>query len=367
MSSDDTIPMHKEFPVWVSELDFEDNPDKREEWWNGVAAFVGDTGIDEIENLVLLAFNTRKKATPSFLETFCQFFHHTSPGLMQAGNLREMEVLAGCILVALLEGDDTEIGTWVALCIITASAGERRKHKQPMNIVGFAERTLIKMAEKNSQRPKLNDYISTVEPEFNLDAVVAKVEAQFDAVSVAEAFELAAVEISSTLSSMNRNQNMAIKAANTFMQQQDEELQMLWWLTGGCSIDEGCTFNKVAKNNKPLLFAKELADQTEVLPGPCSINGLLFRAGLKDTGKLAFIDTINDAKDEWLAMLVEGIAPSPVTQPIHFAIQRRLETGAGETWVSGWAAATELDADLSFSSLELGKMFYRERLLVLFS
>ncbi|MOA64383.1 hypothetical protein D3C78_1904110 [compost metagenome] len=64
--------------------------------------------------------------------------------------------------------------------------------------------------------------------------------------------------------------------------------------------------------------------------------------------------------------MVEGVDPSPVSTPLHFAIKRQLETGPGEAWVAGWAAATGIDAQYALPGLTLGELFYRERLLVLF-
>jgi hypothetical protein len=60
------------------------------------------------------------------------------------------------------------------------------------------------------------------------------------------------------------------------------------------------------------------------------------------------------------------VEPSPLSTPLHAAIKRQLETGAGEAWVPGWAASTDVDATHTLPSLILGELFYRERLLLLF-
>ena len=96
------------------------------------------------------------------------------------------------------------------------------------------------------------------------------------------------------------------------------------------------------------------------------MKGLLSRAGLKERKKLAVSDAINAADAAWLHTLVDHHDPSPVTMPIHFGIKRQLETGAGEAWIAGWAAAVGVPANLQMPSLTLGNLFYRERLLLLF-
>ena len=350
MGSEDVMQMHAEFPAWISEFELGERDDAREKCWTGVDALVGNVGSYDVDDLVRLAFKSRQKASHSYLQRFRTTLHDANPESVVQGNDREVEVLAGCCLVLLLDSDDTELAAIVALSITTASSEGGRKHNLPMDIVGLAESAFIRLSESNSQRPNLIKYNKKL-PELSLDP--ADMPAAFTA-------------ITSALQTISREKNLAINATHTILKQQDEELQMLWWLTGGRSIDEDCEFNKIDKKFQPLLFAKELADQTEVLPGPVSIKGLLSRAGLKNAGKLKLQDSINNARTEWLSMLVENIEPSPITQPIHFAIKRQLETGAGDAWVAGWAATAELNANLSFSPLVLSSLFYRECLLELF-
>lgn len=350
MSSDEVMPMHAEFPAWVSQFELGEDVDTREKCWAGVAAIGNDADSNDIEDLVRLAFNTRQKASTPFLQKFRTTLQDANPESVMLSNDREVEVLAGCSLVVLLDSDDAELAALAALAITTASVGGVRKHKLPMNIAGLAENALIRFSESNSQRPDLSKY-KKILPQLSVEPAD---------------LPTAITAINTALQTISTRQHRAINAMETIINQQDEELQMLWWLTGGRSIEEDCAFNKVDKKFQPLLFAKELADQTEVLPGPCSIKGLLSRAGLKEAGKLILQDSINNAKTKWLLILVEDIDPSPITQPIHFAIKKQLETGAGDAWVAGWAAITELDANLSFSPLVLGNLFYRERLLELF-
>jgi hypothetical protein len=367
MNSEDVMPMHTEFPVWVREFELSEDINAREKCWAGIVSFIGDPDRDDIENLIRLAFDTRQKASSTFLKEFRAALHDANPEGVVPGNDREMQVLAGCCLVVLLGNGDAGLADLVALAITTTSAGGGRKHKLPMEIEGLAESALIRLSESNSQRPDLAKYSSTAIPKFGLEDAIAKVTAQPDAAGITAAFTLAATAISTALKAITTKQNTTINDVNTFIKQQDEELQMLWWLTGGRSIDENCPFDKVEQKVQPLIFAKELAGHTEVSPGPASIKGLLSRAGLRDAGQLKLHQVINAAKAEWLLSLVEDIEPSPVTQPIHFAIKRQLETGSGEKWIANWAATTGLDAEISFTPLELGNLFYRERLLQLFS
>ena len=75
---------------------------------------------------------------------------------------------------------------------------------------------------------------------------------------------------------------------------------------------------------------------------------------------------MNAADSTWLQGLVDEVNPSFLSTPLHEAIKRQLETGAGDAWVAGWAATTALNDDYALSGLALGNLFYRERLLMLF-
>jgi hypothetical protein len=144
---------------------------------------------------------------------------------------------------------------------------------------------------------------------------------------------------------------------------QDEELQMLWWLVGERSWDFDCAFSGVPIDLQPLVFGKELADASNILPGPSAIKPLLSRAGLKDRKKSLVSDVINSDKAEWLREVIANNDISPVIHPLHFAVSRQLETGPGISWVAGWAAAAGIPEDIAMTPLFIGNLFYRERLL----
>ena len=184
--------------------------------------------------------------------------------------------------------------------------------------------------------------------------------------AVGEAFEVAASTAHQAMKRTAKVQEKALGAMRDFIRVQDEELQMLWWLIGGHSSICDSAFDDVPADARPLVLAKELADSTEFLPGPPSVKGILSRAGLTQRGRLRVSEAVNAADTEWLQQLMGEAQPSPVTTPLHEAIRRQLETGAGEAWIAGWAASTELDPAQSMSALALGELFYRERLLLEF-
>jgi hypothetical protein len=129
---------------------------------------------------------------------------------------------------------------------------------------------------------------------------------------VAQAFGLAADSTRNAFKTFAIRQDSALRELDRFLQLHDEELQMLWWLIGGRSFAMDCAFEAVAVDAQPLVFAKELAKETVVLPGPRSIKPLLTRAGVNDTKKMTVGAAVNVLPAMWMTALVQDVEPSPV-------------------------------------------------------
>jgi hypothetical protein len=198
--------------------------------------------------------------------------------------------------------------------------------------------------------------------DLDFDAIPELVRQNQSFAGVISALEM----VAQTMGEAAERQSEARQAMDTFIRIQDEELQMLWWLTGQRSKDHNCAFSDVPAEAQPLVFGAELADATQILPGPPSAPAMLSRAGVKDKKKIAVSAATNAADQTWLRRLLGDRSPSPVTMPLHFAISRQLETGPGDTWVAGWVSATGVGDSLALPGLTLGTLFYRERLLILF-
>jgi hypothetical protein len=265
--------------------------------------------------------------------------------------------------------EDRESGeaSAAALAATTASLGGARKPNLPMNLAALGEAAILRHGESNRERPALGDIVVSLQsPKLDFSKAAAKVRAQNDWNGVAEAFTLAGEEVRTALGALHQRQTQALETVDNFIRIQDEELQMLWWLVGQRSEIYDCAFDAVQADAQPFVFAAELANSTEFLPGPPSVKAILSRAGLKSRRRQLVTAAVNASKPEWLERLMRDVEPSPLSTPLHAAIKRQLETGAGDAWVPGWAASADVDAAHSLPSLTLGELFYRERLLLIF-
>jgi len=299
------------------------------------------------------------------VQSIREAFRSADETFEMSGNNRELQVLAGAALAALMEDHDKSAGSIAALGATTASLAGARKPDLPMNLAELGEAAIVSRAEENRSRPTFSNYLSTEPPKIEFDKAAEKVREQFDPESVAKAFALAADSVRAGMRTLAQRQAGAFRTVDSFIRIQDEELQMLWWLIGQRSQDYNCALNEVPADAQPFVFASELADCTEILPGPPSVRALLSRAGLMERRTLEITAAVNAPRADWLERFANEDL-SPLSTPLHYAIKRQRETGAGEAWVAGWAASCSLDAEYALPSLTLGELFYRERLLLLF-
>lgn len=359
--------MHQDFARWYGAVSLGDDPARREARWKGVLSLVRDAERPTVEALLRLAFGGRTTPAASDVNRIRHAFKTVDDTFEMSGNDREVQVLAGACLAVLMEDADECEGSAAALAVTTASLAGARKPDLPMDLAALGELAIGRRSDAYRKRPLLKEYASVEQPKVHFEQAVAKLRQQQDWNGLIDAFTLAASEIRTVLGTLAEQQFETIRAADEFIRTQDEELQMLWWLIAQRSEDYDCALDSVPAEDQPFVFANELANSTKGLPGPASAKAILSRAGLKERKKMRVTAAVNAPRTEWLRKLMDGVNPSPVSTPLHFAIQRQLETGAGEAWVAGWAATSGVDAGCTLPSLTLGELFYRERLLFLFA
>tara|TARA_R110001599_G_scaffold163952_1_gene353321 strand:+ start:4626 stop:5702 length:1077 start_codon:yes stop_codon:yes gene_type:complete len=354
--------MHPEFPSWYSHVDLENNSDKRQARWNAIETYLEDEDGVDVEMLLKLAHTFRQKPNQDQLTAFRQYFRDHDETFPSSGNEKELQLLAGSCLAVLANDDDYRKSPEAALAIITADFSGAREIELPINLIEIANESIISQGIKDRRRSNFSK--STV----SLNTISLKTIAE----SVVNNWTQVSQAFSSTESIINENLlpqiqkkiNADIGNAKKLIEIQDEELQMLWWVVGEYSHSADCPFDKLEPNSKALILAAELSDATKLIPGPAAIKALLSRAGLiKQKKKIKLTSAINSAPEAWLSSQLEGKKISPLTTPIHFAIERQLETGAGDSWVAGWSASTSIDKEFSLATLDLGMLYYRESLL----
>lgn len=356
--------MHVDFPRWYREVGIGEDSGRRESRWGGVLKVVEDVEWATVEALIRLAFQTKQAPAASSVQLIRDCFKEADDAFDMSGNDRELQILAASCLAILLENSEEGQSSAAALAVTTTYFNGARSSALPMDLPTLAEAAIRRNGEKDRQRSTYGNL--TIKPvALSLDAAVAKIEAQPDLAGVVLAFKEAATLMQAAFRGSATRQNSAFASARDLIRTQDEELSMLWWLTGQRSEDYGCPMDQVPVEAQPFVFAKELAGMTGFPPGPPSIRAILSRAGIKEKKKIAVTAAVNAPPPEWLQALDSSNDVSSVTTPLHFAVKRQLETGLGDAWVAGWSAVTDINAGNALPCLTMAELFYRERLILL--
>lgn len=268
------------FPIWYRDVSIDADDTRQSARLEGVRQLTSDADRDLIEGLVRIGFNVnRQQPTQVVLERVHKFFKDTDPTFDVANSAREVQVLAGAALVNLFAGSN-HLGDIAALSVSTASVDTTRKLELPMDLKFLSDLTLDSRSVDTRERPDLREFVKT--PTLKIgDGLSTKAEGEEEEPVDTSHLLTLAKEMQSALRSVTTRQTNTVKALAQFIKVQDEELQVLWWFLGGRSIDLDCDFDAIPSTAKPLVFGKELADETYVLPGLRTVRPLMARAGLK--------------------------------------------------------------------------------------
>jgi hypothetical protein len=347
---------------WIRELEIGRDPAGLARRRAGVDALLKGANTADVESLVRLAFATKQAPPPEGAARIRQAFTASDDTFASQGNDREMQLLSAAVLTDLFLRTGN-VASIAAMATSTAAGLGRPRPDLPLDLPETAEAAMQAQAEGRRRRPDLSALRGTAFPKAEFDKAPAKVQAQGDFTGVIAALTAVTEASKVAFDAAAKHVNDGLTAANAFIAIQDEELQMLWWLTGGRSWDLDRLFAQVPVEERTLVLAKELAGLTLYPPGPPAIKALLARGGVEDKEDVTIAGCVNACDKDWLQSLVDGKDPSPITRPLHFAIKRKLETDDKTAWIAGWSAVTGLDAAKKHSALHVGLLFFRERLL----
>lgn len=360
MAEESSLLMRDEFPRWYRVVELGDNREKLEVRWKGVVSLAQAADRGMVETILALLLKTKSRPDAQAIATLRSHFKAADDLFEMANNDRELQVLSGAALATVLDGTG-DIAAWAALSTTTALFAGARAADFPYDFGGTSEATIARISERRRTRPDL-PRLSQV-GRFGVDAdSIEKLKQAVNHETVSAAINVVAAQANALAREVSARTNAAIEAMEHFAAIQDEELQLLWWLFGGRSKLLDCPFADVAADAQAIVFASEVADATQFMPGPESVKPILSRAGLKERRKTGVAAAVNAVEADLLREIVGDAAPAPVVRPLHFAIHRKLETGDDTSWVANWSAVTGIDPDVALPGIELGNLFYRERL-----
>lgn len=355
-----TPEMNADFARWYAEA-FMDEGHTRDARWKGVVDTAAAANYETVEVLVRYAFATSAPADGGKNEDLAEQHQAVLASISGSGSplspqasRRELQILSATVLIRLFTTLPDS-----AIAVLNASFGGRRTADLPMDLASLAKRALVELSQKKHERPDAK-YFETGVPKVDFEVTPEALENMLAEQWKGELDRLRDATRTATRS-MVEAQNRVAKLLLRQITLGEEELQMLWWLIGNYSSVAGMPFTEVDTTLRPLAFGKELGQLTEVSPGPASVTALLSRAGIPGEA-LKVSDAINAANVEWGREITQSKRISPVTTPLHFALEKRVEVGSNDAWLPVWASMTGLPAEASMSAVALAELFYREHL-----
>lgn len=349
--------------VWMKELSFEDAPETLQLRENVAKVMSDNLATEQIEDLVRLAFGMKPRADCALMTQLIKACQDSDPSFPQFDNDRQLMLIGGMVLDRCMSDVSTDgIGVLCALAVATASVAAKRELKLPVNLPAMALAALDKATLAGRIRPDLskaaNGIASTPAP------TAQKIEA-VDATAIQAAFAELTASVKAYTTKITRQFSAALSATDRYLRQQDDEMQMLWWLIGGRSWQLDCNLLEVSDGIRPLLIAEELARITRILPGPLSIQSLFARAGVVATEETPLTQQIAavTADSDLSRKIVPETSFSSLLYPLHFGIERQMENGPGDQWVTAWRNKTGLSDDLALRPIDFATQAYRERVL----
>lgn len=352
--------INTEFASWYADAFMNDNEiiGRR---WKGVVDTASATDANTVEVLARYAFATVAPANGGKVEALNKKHQALLTSLSGNGSTldpkdcrRELQLLSAAVLSQLLNKMPD-----AAIAVLNASFEGGRKPDLPMDLAERARRGLAELSRKKHERPAGDD--------LEIKPVSVKFEVSQEALA----------EMSPNLwqSELNRLRGATQDAFGEIVKRSnlvtdsllrqvwlgEEELQMLWWLIGGHSGTLDTPFGDIDPALKPLILASELGGLTTISPGPASVRSLLTRASVPATS-IKVSEAVNAADADWISEITQHSWISPVTTPLHFALEKRIEMGLDEAWLQTWATMTGLPSEASMPAVKLAELFYREHL-----
>lgn len=352
--------MQDQFSNWYARMTLSQDAELAEHRWGAIQQYVKNIDKTNIAMLAKLAFRVKPQMSSPEVATLREAL--AGEGGMPGDD--ELIMLSASTLASAIHSANDATAALAATLVACVSCGGLRKPKQPMDLIAMADNILRSLSETSRRRPSL-EKVKFVTPTVDKDD-----ETILQAVSTGEILQIAqaiAALTDKALSAMARRQREFEANVQKYVNIQDEELDILWWLEGGYSFGLNLDFSKIMTEHRPLAIACELEQLVKVLPGPPALASLFSRTGLQDAELLSIPNAVQSMPQEWLNSVVEGLESaeiSAVATPILFSILRRHEVDGADNWIEPWYTTTGLPREAQLSPLQIATAAYREFSLV---
>lgn len=352
--------MQNGFSSWYASMSFQQDAAFTAKREAAIDAYVKTVTRSGLATLAKLAFRLKPQMSSPEVAALRQALggEATPPGD------DELLMLSASALATAMDSESDGVTALAATVVASVSCGGLRELMQPMDLVGLSGNALRRLSETSRRRPSLKQ-AKLVTPA--VDKTDPTLQQALNAGNMPEAVQALVVATNKAISAIARRQREFETVVQKYVDIQDEELDILWWLEGEHSFHLGMDFSKVAPEHLPLAIARELSGLTKVLPGPPALSSLLSRTGLLDAPLQSIPAAVQSMPEAWLNQAIDSLVADGVSAtltPILFAMQRRHEVEGKDDWIAAWCTTTGLTREAKLSPLQLAAAAYREFTLI---
>jgi hypothetical protein len=266
--------LNVDFGEWYRAANIEPTNEMLTNRWQGVEAIREKVDKDTGTNLVRL-FLMPSEAPDEFIRQFRQTFFDIDNSFRMKKNEKELQVLAGASIIAILE-DKSALRDGIALTLVASAAPNIRKTVLLPDVI---ESALSFLFERSAAVRKV-EKASVVTP-GNFSQVIEQVKnaaATNSANQLGAPLEQVLKSLAEAVSNLHQNSAEQVNALQRRLDVVAEETEMVWWLFGSVSRQTEEAFKGMPPARASLLAAVDLAELTKIIPPPRAAVAYLDRA-----------------------------------------------------------------------------------------
>ena len=355
--------MHRLFAEWYRVVGVEPRGEDLPKRWTGVETVV--KGLDIARSLDVARSFLGMSLDSEAKDQFATVFQKTDPAFPMRDNDLELQILAGAVIAQYVETQRTAAGNALALAVISGACPGLRPAVLLPEIVTIAENYLFQESLKVRSRMP---FPGIKPPGLKSDQLLSDVTtpaAQSNLADLVTALGPLLQKLNDGTRTVAESASKAVSHLDTLVASLQEQTNVLWWVFAGSSRDLGQPYCDASWPAVCLIAGKELAELTQLLPGPVASSAVLDKIlseGRLSTETVSFEAAVTGTDSTWRLKCLESAEISlDELSPIHLSFRKSTDGGA---WIKSFEAASGIKLRKSnITGLALACQMYNERLL----
>lgn len=355
--------MDRYFADWYREIVLNIDEPTLEKRWSSIESITKKRNkVDEFVCGLLKVFFGLPSDNQNFNDELAGIFKNSDATFPMRSNNKELQILSGATISHLIQNKSEKFSSLLSFAVMCG--GLQATRKVLINDVFTVAEEFLRTTSIKLRQPLHPDIIegNKLDLTDELNELNKQIQGNIFVNSQPQ-FETLIKKIQHSVNSISSAQN---NAARIILLQQ-EEIDFLWWIINSSSKYYQKHFTELGISTACLVIPKELADITQVLPGPSTAAGFIDSALSKFTEEersgISIQKIVNEAPREWRKDIVANVNADPLL-PLHFAITKSLETESLKDWISLFESKCKLKASKKLVPSLMSNQFYQERLLL---